>query len=490
MKRCPICAEMVDDHLSVCPYCGEPMPSVTPNDTPQPQPQPNQPDTPQPERPTPNTAGTDMGAMRFCPVCGEQIGAHLAICPICFEPTGFDAKPKETSAEKPVVEEKPVVQEPEPELAPEPEPIQKPERKLVFGPEAETKPETKPQPEPEPTPEPELKPKLEPEPVAEHKPEREYEPETRFEPEPEPEPQPRPEHKRQWPPEDTSVAATPAKGGNPLKWLLIALITLLAIGLGLLAYFLLKGDKEENEPPVEPQKEVVTPTETNQLTGKALFYHRLDSVEANIPSEAYALNAYPDAESPCLYYVLDNKLMLYHADTDKTESVKIPVLSGVGKVLDANIDETDSEYLLIDMGDKYGDYAFTYKMNTITESFERIDNEEPEEPVQKQEDKNVKTNTVKKTNTQNQRYQEEDDYGYPPPPPAHMDRNQKDRPRRVFRSEEQREQDRVRREGRRPGYNPPPSSSGNGFHLEPANPGQSNSGSGIRLEKVDRIPNQ
>ena len=474
MKRCPICAEMVDDHLSVCPYCGEPLSGATPNSTPQPQ--PSQPDTPAPD------TGSETGAMRFCPICGEQIGAHLAICPVCFEPTGFDAKPQEVTAEKPIVEEKPIVPEPEPEPTPEPEPIQKPERKLVFGPEPETKPETKPQPEPEPAPE--------PEPVAVPKPEPKYDPEPETRLEPEPEPQPRPESKRQWPPEDTSVAAPPAKGGNPLKWLLIALITLLVIGLGLLAYFLLKGDKEENESPVEPQKEVVTPTETNQLTGKALFQHRLDSVVENITSSAYALNAYPDAESPCLYYILDNKLMLYHADTDKTETVKIPVLSGNGKVLDATKDEADNEYLLIDMGDKYGDYAFTYKMNTITESFERIDNEEPEEPVQKQEDKNVKTNTVKKSDTQNQRYREEDDYAYPPPPPSHMDRNQKDRPRRVFRSEEQREQDRVRREGRRPGNNPPPSSSGNGFHLEPANPGQGNSGSGIRLEKVDRIPNQ
>ena len=145
MKRCPICAEMVDDHLSVCPYCGEPLPGGTPSD--KPQPEPSQPETPQTDTPSSDAADSSSGEMRFCPVCGEHIGAHLAICPVCFEPTGFDSTPiHEVAASGPVVEEHPSPEPPQPEVSPESTTIHKTERKLVFGPEPE--PEHQPEPEP------------------------------------------------------------------------------------------------------------------------------------------------------------------------------------------------------------------------------------------------------------------------------------------------------------------------------------------------------
>ena len=497
MKRCPICAEMVDDHLSVCPYCGEPMPGATPAGTSQSQ--PSQPETPQPKQPTPKAPGADSGEMRFCPVCGERIGAHLALCPICFEPTGFDAQ---KAAANPIVDHQPATSEAVTETA------QKPERKLIF--DSEPEPETKPQMEPEPEPERRYEPK----------------PEPQYEPEPEPQRNQEAEYNRQWPPEDSYGSSAPPKGANPLKWLLIALIALLAIGLGVLGYFLLRGDKDGEEPPVDPEETV---DNINQLLSKDLLMHRIDSVEENLPEEAYALNAYPDAEHPCLYYVLNDKLMVYQAETDKTESVKVPTTSDDEIVLDALTDSTDTDYLFIDMGDKNGNYTYSYKMNTLTESFERIEEEQPEEvTVQEQTVPKAKTTTAKKSVKNNQDYYEEEDdyYNYPPSPRNRMNRYDRSRPRREFRSEEEREEfhrrrmermermrregrpprefrsdeerirarehmERMRREGRQPGdYPPPPSRNGNGFHLEPVDPGQSSSGSGIRLEKVDRIPNQ
>ena len=412
MKRCPLCAEMVDDQLSVCPYCGEPLANVASSSMSK---SPTQPVTPPAESPAPKTTSPGTGNKRPCPVCGELIDAHLAVCPICFESTGFVAKPSvETPAPKPIVEEPPVT----------PAPTKEPDRKPVIEPERKTTPEPKTAPEPQ------------------KRPERE--------------PVSRPEPKRQWPPQQEEYGSAPSsKGANPLKWLLIILCSLFVIGLGLLAYYLLRGDKEENmEPPVEVQKEAAVSSTTDQLSGAALIQHRLDSVSENISDAASALIAYLDTEHPCLYYVLDDKLMIYKAETDKTENVKIPIMSGSGKVLDAAMDEEDSEFLLIDMGDKNGNYAYTYRMNTITESFERLEDEKTDMPSQKPEEKYTRPDVKERPVPHRQRHHRgESDYDVPPPPPSNGNNS--------------------------------------GFHLEPTNSGQgNNSGSRIRLEKVDHIPNQ
>ena len=472
MKRCPICAEMVDDHLSACPYCGEPFSSASSSAAPQPT-------TPKQEQPAPNNPSPNTGEMRFCPVCGERIGAHLSVCPVCFEPTGFGANSsQEAATPKNAAKEAPVSEQPS-----QPEPASKPERKLVFDQEPEPQRETRAEPEPE----------------TRNRQETRYqqEPETRYRQEQETRYQQEPEPSRQWPPEDPYSTSAPPKGANPLKWLLIALIALLAIGLGVLGYFLLRGDKDGEEPPTDP-KEIVDPDATNQLTGKELFEHRIDSVQQNIPEEAYAVNAYPNAEHPCIYYVLNDKLMVYQAESDKTESVTIPNTTDKETVLDAMIDSLDSDYLLIDMGDKDGDYTYSYKMNTLTGSFEKIEEEEPEEeePVQVQTVQKPKTTTKKAVVEEEEYY--EDDY-YDAPQRHRMNRFDRDRPRRQFRSAEEREEfqrrrmermermERMRREGRRPG-DYPPRRGGNGFHLEPVNPGQnpsSSSGNGFHLEPVN-----
>lgn len=434
--------------------------------------------------------------MRYCPVCGERIGAHLAMCPVCFEPTGFDAKPSQGSPQpEPSTRQSATPKpesKPEPTLEPDPrlrDPEPEPDRRL-HDPEPEPR-RYKTEPEPEPR-------RYEPEPAPRQR-------------EPLPNPEPQPEPQRQWPPEpDAYSAAPPPKSANPLKWLLIALIALLLIGIGLLTYFLLKGDKEGDEPPTEPREEVVAPAEAKPMNDKDLYRQRIDSVERNIPLEAYALNAYPDAEHPSLYYILDGQLMVYRAETDKTESVRIPKVSGSERVIDAGTDPDDSQYLLIDMGDKEENYTFTYKMNTTTDSFERMEGETNEATVQEQAPTPPPATPAKKSATKKQNFEEEDEY-YDYPPEPYTDRRDRRRGHRVFRSEEEREesrmrhrehmerrermrredrQERMRRESRRADdYTPP--SSGSGFHLEPVNPGQgSNSGSGIRLEKVDRIPNQ
>ena len=87
MKRCPICDELIEEHLQVCPYCDE-------------------------------ETGFEPETIskKECPVCGELIDEALTICPVC----GEDITPQVNSEHtlKSVVDETEHVQELEKELEP------------------------------------------------------------------------------------------------------------------------------------------------------------------------------------------------------------------------------------------------------------------------------------------------------------------------------------------------------------------------------------
>ena len=87
MKRCPICDELIEEHLQVCPYCDE-------------------------------ETGFEPETIskKVCPVCGELIDKALTICPVCEE----DITPQVNSEHtlKSVVDETEHVQELEKELEP------------------------------------------------------------------------------------------------------------------------------------------------------------------------------------------------------------------------------------------------------------------------------------------------------------------------------------------------------------------------------------
>lgn len=134
--KCPICGELIAPGLAVCPICGEslapapakpPVPPVTPAPA-QPEPPaatPPEPPAPVQLEPSPREDSTEM---KPCPVCGEMVSAHQDTCPYCFEPTGFGVLASATSnaaaATPPPIPPKPTSQNtvvpPVPEPAPEP----------------------------------------------------------------------------------------------------------------------------------------------------------------------------------------------------------------------------------------------------------------------------------------------------------------------------------------------------------------------------------
>lgn len=288
----------------------------------------------------------------------------------------------------------------------------------------------------------------------------------------------------------------PSRSGNPLKWLLIILCSLLVIGLGVLAFLLLKGDKEGGEPSIDLPREAVN--RQGIAPAENLIQQRLDSVAQSLPEEAFSIHRYDDAERQCIFYVSDGELMVYRAKNDATESISIPVMSGSGTVLDMYAEDKDKEFLILEVEDEENSRTLYYKMNTITESFEQVGEEGAPSGAQSYTEPSQADEKPPLPNNRDGRpkgsWTDEGNYDTPPPPPPSNARENSGRPQRVFRNhDDQRSQERLQREShRQDDYPPPPPSSGTGFHLEPANPGQggSNSGSGIRLEKVDRIPNQ
>ncbi len=244
--KCPICGELIAPGLAVCPICGESL-ATTPAEP------PISPVTPAPEPPEPAveippvppapvqlepSPREDSAEMKPCPVCGEMVSAHQDTCPYCFEPTGFGALasaiPNAAAATPPPIPPKPTPQNtvlpPVPELAPEPvvepatrytaEPVSEPTRLDSPGRDQYV-------PEPEPA-----------------RPTFDDSASSR---------QDRygniPGYSNNEPPVPPVVPppVAPARKGGGMKWLVIALLALLALAIGGALYLFLSKDKSDDD---------------------------------------------------------------------------------------------------------------------------------------------------------------------------------------------------------------------------------------------------
>ena len=217
MTQCPICGESIPAGLTTCPICGEAIEKPIPQETPSPVP-------PVKEAEPISKPRGGSGEMRTCPVCGEQVSSDLTTCPYCSEPINFS--PEDSSSPNlgsglakaatvaaaatatnvaasnltPPPPPEPIIDE-VPSYTPEPTPPSPPE------PTPPSPPEPTPQYTPEPTPQytPEPTPQYTPEPTPQYTPE----PAPQYKPEPtpqytlEPAPQYKPEPTPQYTPEPT-----------------------------------------------------------------------------------------------------------------------------------------------------------------------------------------------------------------------------------------------------------------------------------------------
>lgn len=448
MKRCPICAELIDEQLTVCPFCGEQLQTAPP-----------------PVSPAP--VADTQPSQKSCPICGEMIDAHLSVCPICGENIG---------APQSVVEP-----QTEPVAAPRPE--REPERVAPPRPEREPEPVAPPRLEREPEPVAASRPELEPEPVVPPRPERKQEPV----PEPEPEvksagsaippinPTPR-----------SSYHDEPPRKNNSLKYILGLLAFLLIAGIGALCYLLFfKGDKQDG-PDKEAAAQQVNPPAPSSAARTMSTEEMLDSVANELAEEVGLVAIYPDEDRACLYYIFNGELFKYSAATNETEPLTIPVDDETDAVMNAE-KEDDDTYLRIDMGDNSMNHTAYYRLNTKTGSLIRV--KENAAPV---------ATAPEPAPAPNNNRQRPDDM--PPPPDDRgpgqrgyrenrtIDGQRPDRPHRGWRDEN-------RQAPQRNEDVAPPNSNSSGFHLEPSNGqqggyNQSGNNSGIRFQKVNRIPNQ
>ena len=235
MKRCPICAELIDEQSTVCPFCGEQLQTAPP---------------PVP----PATVADTQPSQKSCPICGEMIDAHLSVCPICGENIGAPQSVVEPQTEP--------VAAPRPEREPEPvaptRPEREPERVAASRPE------------------------LEPEPVVPPRPERK----------PEPVPEPEPEVKSAGsaippinPTPRSSYHDEPPRKNNSLKYILGLLAFLLIAGVGALCYLLFfKGDKQDG-PDKEAAAQQVNPPAPSSAARTMSTEEMLDSVANELAEE-------------------------------------------------------------------------------------------------------------------------------------------------------------------------------------------------------------
>lgn len=136
-KECPICAELIDEHAQVCPYCNE------------------------------ETGFGPAPPQKECPICGEMIDATLSVCPICGEDISLGANPDSEPIAEPTPDPETAVEpEAEPVVEPDPEPAVELEPDPAVEPDPEPVVEPKPIPAPEPEPIPAVK--AEPAPVVEN----------------------------------------------------------------------------------------------------------------------------------------------------------------------------------------------------------------------------------------------------------------------------------------------------------------------------------
>ena len=211
MVKCPVCGELIAPGLAVCPICGETL-AAAPAEPPA---RPEPPAPPQPE-PSPRQ---DSAEMKPCPVCGEMVSIHQDTCPYCLEPTGFGALASAipaaaAAASTPTPE--PVV-EPTPQYTPEP--VAEPTTQYSSGPAQYT-------PEPEP-----VRPAVN---------DSAYQGQGGY--------GNAPGYSNNEPPvPPVAPPVAPAQKGGGMKWLIIALLALLALAIGGLLYYFLSKDKSDDD---------------------------------------------------------------------------------------------------------------------------------------------------------------------------------------------------------------------------------------------------
>ena len=480
MKRCPVCAELIDDNVYVCPFCGEKLGD-------------------EPVQQTINPAAT-----KTCPYCGESVDASLTSCPVCGE--SLDAKPMQSPpppaaapavapavASAAIPPAPPVAAPAAPKQtcpycgesvdvgltscpacgerlggAPKPvSPAPKPEPKPVPPVIPIPKPEPRPVPPVTPTPMPE------PRPVPPVTPRPEPKPEPRPVPPVTPTPRPQPEPATTYQTSSSQGGYVPPvtpepKKSNALKYLLFALLGLLLIGGGVLAYLLLK-DKDGEEPKTEdPKTEVVKPAaenteeeknEVDQPQAKSASELLKETREA-LPDDAQFITSYDNDDQHTLYYLLEGQLMKFDADNNKSMPVEV---SGAGtsyKVVSVDVDADDDNMLYIVTQDLKKGTRGMYYLNTLSDKVISVKNEKPSPglhddgaPAKKPAANNVRRNEPQRRVVTPR---EESNWQDPPRRP--------ERPRRDWRRNDQPNDDGYQR--------------------------NNNGGTGFRFEKVDRVPNQ
>lgn len=319
MKRCPICDELIEEHLQVCPYCDE------------------------------ETGFEPKTISKRCPICGELIDETFKVCPIC----GEDITPQtysehahhvlESVVEVPElvkdseIESAPeiipkLVDEPQPEPTLAPEPIVE-ESELVQGPEQELEPAHTPKPIAEkPTPVQEPKPIVVPQPEMVSK----------VEPDPKVCPIPPTVSKAD---SHIIVPEEPQKYIPISSWkknspLLYVIIVLLVIIIALLLISILKSPKSEKE-----DKSEITQTEVvkeKQLTIPEL----LDSIAKMLPSGGQLIARFPDEARHCLYYLADKSLYCYDAEKNMSDPISVMHEGFEADILSAQLMEDGSTILL------------------------------------------------------------------------------------------------------------------------------------------------
>ena len=223
MVKCPVCGELIAPGLAVCPICGETL-AAAPAEPPA---RPEPPAPPQPE-PSPRQ---DSAEMKPCPVCGEMVNIHQDTCPYCLEPTGFGALASAIPAAAAAAS------------TPTPEPVVEPTPRYTPEPVVEPTPQYTPEPVAEPTTQYSSGPAQytpEPEPVRPAVNDSAYQGQGGY--------GNAPGYSNNEPPvPPVAPPVAPAQKGGGMKWLIIALLALLALAIGGLLYYFLSKDKSDDD---------------------------------------------------------------------------------------------------------------------------------------------------------------------------------------------------------------------------------------------------
>ena len=266
MQKCPVCGELIASNLTTCPICGESINQTFSQTVSQQSASPSS--APTDESPSPIE---ESNQMRPCSVCGESISVHSTTCPYCHEPTGFEEKVSEPTSRAnndsdPRVAAAAAIGAVFTNAAASNQNPPPPAEPIIDDALQEA---LEPEPAPQYTPEPEPAPQYTPEP----QPAPQYTPEPQPAPQYTPEPQPAPQYTQ-----EPSQAAnngqygyqpntqqsheppyvppvTPQKSGGLMKFLLAALIALLVMGLGAALYFFVIKDKDTDEDEGNPTVE-------------------------------------------------------------------------------------------------------------------------------------------------------------------------------------------------------------------------------------------